>query len=369
MYALTLLLAAASGAPKTIKSAVTNAAAPFMKNGQTVCMSVGVLYESRSFTYDFGTTTRGSNHRPTSRTSYVIASITKTFTGLLLAQAATEGKVSLDDDIRKYLPGPFPNLEYEGQPIRLWQLINHTSGLPRDFHDTNAAGNIDFAKTAPSQQAAFDAYTEAEFLRDIRDAKLTRVPGVSFSYSNVAAQLLGVILEHIYAKPFDALVKEKIVAPLGMRDTKSGLSPAEVNRLPRAYSASGPFVPAMPLRFPAAGSLKSTTADMLKYMAYHLAETDPAVKLTHQNAGTTVWDSNGNFYVGLNWQILKTPQGRVIFQDGNLPGFHSMCVMIPERKVGVIVLTAEEVREKPAALSPLIQQILHGIDPTMPAIP
>ena len=95
---------------------------------------------------------------------------------------------------------------------------------------------------------------------------------------------------------------------------------------------------------------------MLKYIAWHLAEKDEAVKLSHRAAGTTVWSKDNSFTVGLNWQIFQGVGRRTIVTDGNLPGHHCMCVLRPESKVGIIALTNEEVRSKPANLSaPLIQ--------------
>ena len=89
----------------------------------------------------------------------------------------------------------------------------------------------------------------------------------------------------------------KITKPFNQRRGNRGF--------PKGYSVSGSFLPALSTRFPAAGSLKSTAADMLKYVAWHLAENDEVVKLTHRPAGNTVWSHDNSFTVGLNWQILN----------------------------------------------------------------
>jgi D-alanyl-D-alanine-carboxypeptidase/D-alanyl-D-alanine-endopeptidase len=351
----------------TMEAIVTGAAKTFLENQQTVGLSIGILKDGKTYTYDFGTTERGKPHPPAAHTLYGIASITKTFTGTLLAQADIEKKVSLDDDVRKYLDGDYPNLEYQGQPVRLWQLINHTSGLPMISPLEKAAMETgqdnDVVQNAVREAAFLKRYTQADFFRDLHSVTLTRIPGVQFSYSNVAAQLLGLVLGRVYRKSYEELVRTQITEPLKMNDTKVTLTPAETARLPKGYSASNAFLWPVSVRFPAAGSLKSTTADMLKYIAWHLAEKDEAVKLTHQPAGNTVWSQDNSFTVGLNWQILQAAGQRKIFQDGNIPGFHSMCALYPELHLGIIVLTNEEVRSKPANLSPLIDQILKAVDP------
>ncbi|AIE84380.1 beta-lactamase family protein [Fimbriimonas ginsengisoli Gsoil 348] len=351
-----------------VGTAVHKAAEPFMNADQTLAMSIGVFKDGRSFTYNFGVTEPGARRSPSMHTRYFIGSITKTFTGILLAKAVREGKVSLDDDVRKHLDGDYPNLEFQGEPIRLWQLLNHTSGLPRDFPPRPDKPEPDYARIAGQDNARMRAYTAEEFLRDLHVASLTRTPGVKFSYSNVAAQLLGLLLEKVYGKSYDALIKEKIAGPLGMRDTKVALSPREIAEIPRAASFSGTFLPASSTRLPAAGSLKSSTSDMLKYLAWNIAETDDAVRLAHRRTGNTDWGSS-NFYVGLNWQILTGEGQRMIFQDGYLPGFHSMCLFCPERHIGIVVLSSEKVRATPTRLSPLIDQILKRIDPGIMSTP
>jgi CubicO group peptidase (beta-lactamase class C family) len=354
-----------SGGANAIDSAVEQAAKKFMENGQTVGLSLGIYKDGKTYTYNFGTTERGKQHPPTAHTHYCIASITKTFTGTLLAQAAVEKKVSLDDDVRKYLPGEYPNLEYKGQPVRLWQLINHTSGLPfglPEKPDWQTGEEKDIAKLAVKDAAFLEKYTRDDFLRDLHSVKLTRNPGERFSYSNAAAQLLGLVLERVYGKSYEELVQGKITGPLGMSDTKVTLTAAETERFPKGYSAGGAFVPANSARLPAHGALKSTTADMLKYVAWHLAEKDEAVKLSHRPAGTTVWSKDNSFTVGLNWQILQSAGRRKIFQDGGLPGQRCLCVLYPESQVGIIVLTNAEVRPKPASLSPLIDEIVKEMD-------
>lgn len=215
-----------------------------------------------------------------------------------------------------------------------------------------------------------DGYTRKDFLRDLHGVKLERVPGEKFSYSNTAVQLLGLVLERVYGKPFEELVRSRITGPLKMADTKVILSPTEAARIPKAYDTIGIAVqPAISTPLPAAGSLKSTVADMLKFLAWNVAEKDAVAKLTHQPAGNTVWSADGSFTVGLGWQIMTVSGRRVVFQDGNVPGYHSICVFYPELNLGIVVLSNEEFKPTPTRLSPLVNQILQTLDPRAPATP
>ena len=196
-------------------------------------------------------------------------------------------------------------------------MINHTSGLPKNLPETaewENVGDADFAQSSSREAAFLERYTVKDFFRDLRAVTLIEEPGKKFGYSNAAAQLLGLALEHTYGKSYEELVQIKITGPLEMNHTKVKLNAEEIASFPKGYSVSGSFLPALSTRFPAAGSLKSTAADMLKYVAWHLAENDEVVKLTHRPAGNTVWSHDNSFTVGLNWQILNRMGRRTIFQ-------------------------------------------------------
>ncbi|HEU4552726.1 MAG TPA: serine hydrolase [Chitinophaga sp.] len=109
---------------KPVDTIVQNAALSFMKDTARVGLSIGVYRHGRMYIYHYGSTQKGKDVRPADNTIYEIGSITKTFTGTLLARALLDKKLRLEDDIRKYLPGTYPNLEYHEQNT-WWQ----TKGL------------------------------------------------------------------------------------------------------------------------------------------------------------------------------------------------------------------------------------------------
>jgi CubicO group peptidase (beta-lactamase class C family) len=90
----------------------------FMSNPQAVGLSIGIYDKGKSSYYNFGTTTKDKNDLPSENTTYEIGSITKTFCSYLLARAVLEKKVILTDDIRKYIGGDYPNLEFNGHAIQ-----------------------------------------------------------------------------------------------------------------------------------------------------------------------------------------------------------------------------------------------------------
>ena len=117
-------------------------------NPRAATISIGVVQAGRTSTHHSGNAEMPGSDIPAADSIYPIASITKTFTGILLAQAVIDGKVTLEDDVRKYLPGSYPNLEFEGRFIQLAHLVNHVSGLPFNLPDI-AENRPPFPKPVP----------------------------------------------------------------------------------------------------------------------------------------------------------------------------------------------------------------------------
>jgi CubicO group peptidase (beta-lactamase class C family) len=309
-----------------IVAAITTVAAA---HPHLVGLSVGLLQDGVTHVHHHGTVERGRQRPPTSRTVYAIASITKTFTGTLLAQAAVAGRVSLDDDVRTYLDGDFPNLQFEGQPVRLFHLLNHRSGLP----------------------------TELDTPDHLRQVVLTAPPGQKFSYSNAAARLLGRVLERVEGTSYEELVRRRIATPLGMKDTALTVTPDTRRRLATGYDESGREVADAAERLQAAGGLRSSLADMLAYARWHMEERDAAVRLSHQPTFV-----QGNYSVGLNWQVQQGAGRRLIWQEGTVPGFTSYCIVEPELGLALVILSNEADPTSSRALSGLANEILSAAD-------
>jgi CubicO group peptidase (beta-lactamase class C family) len=351
--------AARAGMKMEVAAAVERAARKFMGDAHAVGLSVGVYRGGRTYTYNYGEVAKGRGRLPTPRTIYEIASITKTFTGVLLAQAAAEKRVRLDDDVRKYLDGDYPNLEFEGRPVGLVHLINHTSRLPFVLPDRPELFKNPNPFELPKILTEIERnYTRADFYRDLHAVRLDKAPGSDFKYSNAAAQLLGFILERVYGMPYERLVAKKIASPLGMRETKIGLSAAERKRLAQGHYEDGsPALPGTP-QSQAAGALRSSVSDMLRYVEFHLDEKHEAVRLSHQ----TTWGDIKYYASGLGWQMNMTPGGhRRIWQSGGSFGFSSHCVVFPELGLGIVLLSNESDRDAQGRLNTTANEILEGL--------
>ena len=134
-----------------------------------------------------------------------IASTSKQFTAACIAILAREGKLSLDDDIRKYIP----ELHVYDKPVTVRHLIHHISGI-RDY--------LTLAELAG--MAEFDSYNPQDSIEQLaRQKRLNFSPGDDFLYSNSGYFLLGVIVQRVSGKSLNDFAQERIFKPLGMKNT------------------------------------------------------------------------------------------------------------------------------------------------------
>lgn len=344
---------------QNIDSIVNNAATSFMSAKSRVGISIGVIKDGQVYRYNFGSTQKGKNFIPTEKTIYEIGSITKTFTSMLLAQALIDKKVNLNDDVRKYLKGSYPNLEYQNKPIRLLHLANLTSGLPDNLPEKMPAlKTVDKESQIDELKKIHDGYTKMQFLTDLSKVKLIVEPGLSPSHSNTAAQLLGFILENIYGNDYNSLLNAYILGPLNMNGTFINVPDSLKNFYAKGYNDQGTLMPEIPKDAGSAGILKSTLSDMIIYTSYHLTEKDPRVVLSH----TLTWGNTESFGIGLNWSLKTNFDGkRKIWSSGGTFGFSSYSVLYPERNFALIVLANENDGSAENAADNIAQTVYNEI--------
>lgn len=174
-----------------------------------------------------------------------IASMTKPITSITFMQLVEEGKVALSDPLVKYCPefkdtGVFVagggNIPFvtrpPSQPVRMIDLLRHTSGLTYGFQERSP---VDAAYRA-SRIDDFDAaYTMDSFIADIAKIPLQFDPGAHWNYS-MATDVLGAVIERIEGKPFAAVLQDRIFGPLGMVDTGFKVPADQLHRLTDCYA-------------------------------------------------------------------------------------------------------------------------------------
>ncbi|MBC7937261.1 MAG: beta-lactamase family protein [Rhizobacter sp.] len=196
-------------------------------------------------------------------TKYKIASITKLFTSVLILQLYEKGKLDLNKTIKNYLPG------YKGggaDTITVHQLLNHTSGMANI--DTITSIESVLKDGAPVYQKP---RTSDELLTTYCSGNLINEPGKVFSYNNAEYIILGKIIEGICNKSYEQALKENILQPLGMKNSGLLYQQNIVDDLANTYfyrediKKLAPDLPVYPENWYAAGSMYSTTNDLLKF--------------------------------------------------------------------------------------------------------
>ena len=309
--------------------AVDSAAQPYIRQLATTGLSIGIWKNGKEQFYGYGETAKGNGQLPDQHTLFEIGSITKTFTATLLAVAADNGKLNLDDPASKYLPDSIPFLAFEGKPVTLKSMSNHSSGLPRmptNFHPAN-------------QDNPYQDFDDQDLFSFYKHLTLARKPGEQYEYSNLAAATVGVILERIYKKSYQELLLETICKPLGMRKTKEFLLKTDSARFAKGYNATGQYNP--PWNFQAmapAGCIRSTAFDLIIYAKANLgtapAALEKAIQLTH--APTF---SDGTNKTGLGWHYIKVGLEEVLFHNGGTGGYRTYLAINLEKKLAVVVLS------------------------------
>jgi D-alanyl-D-alanine-carboxypeptidase/D-alanyl-D-alanine-endopeptidase len=355
-----ILLAGFAGRAQRGRSAVDSivdrSVEGFMAKPEHVGLSIGILWRGQTHTLNYGTIEKGRNVRPGAHTIYEIASLTKSFTGILLAHAVLEGKLALRDDIRKWLPGTYPNLQYAGHPITIQDLANHTGGLPKSIPPLGQG-------LSPDEMAVrYRDFSVADFLNEVSRIKPDTLPGTRYAYSNVGTQLIGIALERAYGVSYGELVKRYITGPRHMARTKLEPGAVDSSRLARGYDKDGRQMPDAVFwrRVPAAGYLKSTVADLLQYLRLNMDERDSAVALAHRPAffGT----DEGGEDIGLCWFSKLMPNGyRKVDHAGGSYGFTSYCLIYPRLRLGIICLANDASPDTEHAIREMAAGIVEGL--------
>jgi CubicO group peptidase (beta-lactamase class C family) len=302
---------------------------PFMFESKTVGLSIGILKEGKTYFYNYGETRKDNGQIPSSNNLYEIGSVTKTFTGLLLAKAVMEKKIALNDPVNKYLPKDIPVIKFGNDTLRIVHLSNHTSGLPPLPDNFDATDLIN----------PYKDYDDNKLNAYLKVAKLSRKPGEKFEYCNLAVGLLGHILETVYKMSFEKMFTTFICSKAGMNNTRQFLLKKDSALFVQGYDAS--IFPQGQWDFKAlaaAGCIRSNAADMMHYAVLQLGIDDvqlqKAVYLTHQPTF-----EEGQQQIALNWFIQDWGWGKVLFHGGQTGGYKSFLAVNEKTKNAVIILS------------------------------
>ncbi|MEV1001513.1 serine hydrolase domain-containing protein [Nonomuraea sp. NPDC050202] len=302
--------------------------------------SVAVLTQGQVLTAAGGVLSRATGVEATTGSVFQIGSITKLWTSALVMQLVDEGLVDLDAPLRAYLPEFRVGDEAAAAAITTRQLLCHVAGFEGDI----------FTDTGRGEDAI------EKYFASIHDIPQLFAPGEVFSYNNTGFVVLGRLVEVLRGKPFDEVLAERLVAPLGLTHVAPSpyeaiLHRAAVGHVPGEDGATVP-APTWALarsNAPAGSMLAMTPRDLLAFVAMHLAGGtapdgsavlrpgtvasmwQPQVKLPRLAGMGTAW--------GLGWEIEEHDGHTVIGHDGGTIGQAAFLRVAPEHGVAIALLT------------------------------
>jgi len=234
---------------------VEQAAAPLVENRVADGLSVGYIEGKHYGIVHLGSAIQ-ARKRANMLTVYEIGSVSKVFTGLLLADAVVRGEIELNAVADVANPAGIRLPSRDGTSIKWIDLSTHRSGLPR------LPGNLPLTElTNPYRD--YDSKKAAAFLNEY---ELPRQPGDSQEYSNLGASVLGYLIAQNAGKSYQELLLERIAKPLRMTDCTITLSDTQKKRFATPHRPAGTAVPAWDSAdLPGAGGVRATLRDMMRF--------------------------------------------------------------------------------------------------------
>ncbi len=296
--------------------------------------AVGIIKDNKvAFTKCYGMANLDNNISINNNTKFITASLTKQFTAYCIAILISQGKLSLEDDIRTYLP-EFP---YSKDTLRIKHLIYHTNGL----HDYSALMSI-----------CGDSYDDLNYEHMIKE-KVYSIsvskfkPGEKFEYSNSGYYLLSEIIEHVSQLRIDEFARKYIFSPLGMNDTFFYTNPrAKSNNMAvsytqnifgdyqKQYSTTPPF---------GSGNLISTLHDLLLWEQNFYNGKLSKNKLNYLILKQGVLNKGDTIDYCFGLKIGKHKELKIIYHFGDYNSFESVIIRVPKYKLSVIILANDKI--------------------------
>lgn len=275
---------------------------------------------------------------------FYIASVSKTFVGTAIMQLVEKGRLSLEDDVNRYLDFSLRNPGFPDVPITIRMLLSHRSSLKKNAH------YIDFDKVNPEiaedTQACFNDYR----------------PGAKAEYSNLGYAILGAVIERVSTQRFDAYVQENILKPLKLYggydvsklDNTKFVRSCQYNAKKACFEVKKKHFDVDTLKFNQyrlgystpllgpAGGLKISANDLAKYMIMHMKDGKRNLfcRVLSKKSEATMREKQSKTLYGLSFVHFKKviPGVTLIGMQGGKYGMHTSLYFHPEKKYGFVVL-------------------------------
>lgn len=291
----------------------------------------------------FGVSDLGSERPATTDTLFALASVTKAFTAAGVAALVDDGSVEWDRPVRDYLPDFVMHDAAATERLTPRDLLCHRSGLPR--HDLLWYHN--------------DGLTRQEIVHRLRYLQPSRDLRTTWQYNNLMYATVGHLCEVVSGEPWEEFLRERVLAPLGMKQT--AFSPSEARRIGELSSPHAlrddeltvvPYAREEVGATGPAGCLYAPISDLARWLQVQLdgglidgsqVLSEAAVREMQSpqmvKRGEPVVPETRDTAYGLGWSIGHYRGRRLVHHGGNIDGFTSFVAFLPDDGVGIAVLT------------------------------
>ena len=311
-----------------------------------------------------------SGRAVTPQTPFIIGSLSKSFTALAIMQLVEAGKVELDAPVQRYLP--FFRVADAEASIRITvrQLLNQTSGL-------STVSGLPYLARQDTSDSALE-----QDVRALQTVELTHPPGQTFQYSNLNYTILGLIIQTVAGESYEQYMQQRILAPLGMRN--SYMSPEEAQRHSLATGYEFWFDRPVPTELfynraaVPSGWISASVEDMAHYLVAQLNGghyggatilSSAGIAVLHRPAAPLGGDPFG-FYsgsqYGMGWTASQINGVPSVWHNGDTLDFHAHVILVPADNWGIVLLTNGQNDLRPARVEHIsagVMSLLLGRQP------
>ncbi len=311
------------------------------------------------FERGYGVRTLGEPAKVDQHTQFAIASNTKAFTAASISMLADDGKLELDDRVIDHLPWFRMSDPYITHEMRIRDLLAHRSGLGL------GAGDLLFWPTT--------SYTTREVAQRLRDVPISGGFRERYAYDNILFGVAQLVIEQASGISYEQFLRTRIFAPLDMTETRFNADAIKPGDNVASGHAKFDFTDLKPVptltwsNVSGAGGIYSSVHDLGKWMRVQLdggvisGEGDNATRLFSEKRQRQMWSvltpipvskpsvpelaaAMPNFSgYGEGWFLSDYRGHKLVWHTGGWPGMVSRLTLVPERKLGVVVLTSQEI--------------------------
>jgi CubicO group peptidase (beta-lactamase class C family) len=347
VMAFTLTTIAQSPSTKAISAEFDRLLSTQFKPGETGCAALVAIKGQIIYKKAFGMANLELNVPMQPEMVFRIGSITKQFTAIAILQLMEQGKLSLQDDITKFIPD-YPTQAYK---ITIENLLTHT------------AGTMSYTSAPEIMKYIKDDFKPEEVIDKFKNLPMEFAPGTKWNYNNSGFFLLGYIIEKVSGMKYQDYIEKNLFKPAGMTNSLYGSDEKIIKNRAYPYKPDGDTTvnaDYMSMLLPySAGSLMSTVEDLYKWNRALLAE-----KFVKKETLDKAWtefkltDGKGSHY-GYGWFMSQVQGSRSVEHGGGINGYLTNSLYLPEEDVFVAVFS-NNTAKAPDAVSTRMAAIAVG---------